>query len=123
MYPFVKQVQSACDAAKFAAAYFSGQTAPVHADTETTLAEIRARIKTCTEYLESFKAEDFAGAPERRVAPAWLRGKWMPAEEYLLEVAIPNFHFHAVTAYDLLRHAGVLLGKSKFIGSMPVRDA
>ncbi len=121
MFPFVKQVQSACDAAKFAAAYMTGHKAPSHPDTETTIEQLRARIKTCTDYLATFKAEDFAGAAERKVAPPWLGGKWVAAADYLREAAVPNFMFHVTTAYNILRHAGVLLGKNKFIGSLPVQ--
>src|SRR6185503_1191194 len=78
-YELVRQVQSACDAAKYAAAYLSGQNAPSHPDTEKTLAELRARIRTCVQYLESVKASAYAGAMERRVAPPWLQGKWFAA--------------------------------------------
>ena len=69
-YELTRQVQSACDAAKYAVAYLSGQTAPSHADTEKTIAELRARIATCIEYVRSVPAAQYAGAAERRVAPA-----------------------------------------------------
>lgn len=121
MFPLVKQVQAACDAAKFAAAYLTGQKPPVHPDTETTLGQIRERITTCTAYLDGLAEADFAGAAERRVSPPWLGGAWLTAEDYLREAAVPNFHFHVVTAYDLLRHAGVQLGKTSFIGTLPVK--
>jgi hypothetical protein len=122
-YALVQQVQSACDAAKYAAAYLSGKTAPSHPDTEKTLDELRARIKTCVQYLESVKPSEYGGAVERRVAPAWLQGKWFRAPDYLRQVAIPNFYFHVTTAYAILRHNGVELGKMDYIGSMPVQDA
>ena len=61
-YSLVKQVQSACDQAKYAAAYLSGQKAPSHPDTEKTIAEMRARIRTCTEYVGSFKSSDSPAA-------------------------------------------------------------
>lgn len=118
-YELVRQVQSACDAAKFAAAYLSGQTAPSHPDTEKTIAELRARIATCVRYVRSVGAAQYAGAAERRVAPAWLGGKWMRGDHYLAQVAIPNFYFHVVTAYAILRHAGVGLGKLDYVGAMP----
>jgi uncharacterized protein len=122
-YELVRQVQSACDAAKFAAAYLSGQTAPSHPDSEKTLAELRARIRTCAGYVKGIAPESFAGAAERRVAPAWLQGKWIRGDEYLTQVAVPNFYFHVTTAYAILRHNGVQLGKMDFIGSIPVNDA
>jgi hypothetical protein len=121
-YELVRQVQSACDAAKYAAAYLSGQKAPSHPDTEKTLADLRARIRTCVQYLQSVKASDFAGASERRVSPPWLQGKWFAAADYLRQVAVPNFYFHVAMAYAILRHNGVELGKMDYIGAMPVRD-
>jgi len=71
MYPFVKQVQSACDSAKLTAAYLSGTEAPAHADNEKTMAECRARIKTCLAYLETLNEASFAGADDRKVSPKW----------------------------------------------------
>jgi hypothetical protein len=120
-YELVRQVQSACDAAKYAAAYLSGQKAPSHPDTERTMAELRARIQTCVKYLESVKAAEYAGAAERRVAPPWLEGKWFRADDYLAQVAVPNFYFHVTTAYEILRHNGVELGKRDFIGELPIQ--
>jgi hypothetical protein len=121
-YELIRQVQSACDAAKYAAAYLSGQTAPSHPDTEKTLSELRGRIRTCIQYLESVKPSEYAGAADRRVAPPWLSGKWFRGADYLAQVAVPNFYFHVTTAYAILRHNGVDLGKMDFIGSMPVHD-
>ncbi len=120
-YALVQQVQSACDAAKYAAAYLSGQKAPSHPDTEKTLDELQARIKTCVQYLESVKPSQYAGAAEQKVAPAWLQGKWFHAPDYLRQVAVPNFYFHVTTAYAILRHNGVELGKMDYIGDMPVQ--
>jgi hypothetical protein len=118
-YELTRQVQSACDAAKYAAAYLSGQPAPSHPDTEKTLAELRTRLRTCVQYVRSIPASQYAGAIERRVAPAWLGGKWMRGDHYLAAVAIPNFYFHVTTAYAILRHNGVELGKLDYIGAMP----
>jgi uncharacterized protein len=115
-YALRQQVQSACDAAKYAAAYLSGQKAPSHPDTETTVAELRARIRTCLTYLESFKSADFVGAEERRVAPPWMEGKSVRGDTYLTRITVPNFYFHVTTAYAILRHNGVALGKRDFIG-------
>ena len=122
-YELVRQVQSACDQAKYAAAYLSGQTAPSHPDTETTIAELRTRIGTCLHYLRSIEASAYAGASERRVAPPWLGGKWLRGDAYVDTVAIPNFYFHVTTAYAILRHNGVDLGKMDFVGSLPINDA
>ena len=121
-YELIRQVQSACDAAKYAAAYLSGQKAPSHPDTEKTIGELRARIRTCVQYLGSVEPQAYAGAADRRVAPPWLQGKWFRAADYLTQLAVPNFYFHVTSAYAILRHNGVELGKMDFLGSMPVQD-
>ena len=121
-YALVQQVQSACDAAKYAAAYLSGGKAPSHPDTEKTIAELRARIATCVKYLESVKASDYAGAVERRVSPPWLQGRWFRGGDYLVQIAEPNFYFHVAMIYAILRHNGVELGKRDYIGAMPVNE-
>jgi uncharacterized protein len=121
-YPFVRQVQSACDQAKYAAAYLGGKQAPSHADTEQTFAELRQRVEKCLGFLDSFQAQDFAGAEDRKVAPPWLQGKWLRGDDYLIHVAIPNFFFHETMAYAILRHNGVVLGKMDYIGSLPTQD-
>jgi uncharacterized protein len=123
MFTLTQQVQSACDAAKYACAYLTGKTPPSHPDTEKTTAEIKARLRTVISHLETYKREDFDGAADRKVAPPWLGGKWLAAPDYLFQVALPNFYFHCTTGYGILRHSGVPdLGKSVFIGSMPVHD-
>ncbi len=122
-YELVRQVQSACDSAKFAAAYLAGQQPPAHADTEKTVDELRTRIRTCRAYLASIDASAFAGAAERRVSPNWMQGKWARGDEYLTEFAVPNFYFHVTMAYAILRHNGVAIGKMDYIGSIPMHDA
>jgi hypothetical protein len=120
-YEFIRQVQAACDQAKYAAAYLGGKEAPSHPDTEKTFAELRQRIHKCLGFLESVQEKDFAGADERKVAPPWLGGKWLRGADYLADVAIPNFFFHATMAYAILRHNGVPLGKMDFVGSLPTQ--
>ena len=122
-FDFTRQVQSACDQAKYAAAYLGGKQAPSHPDTEKTFAELRERIHKCLGFLESVQPKDFAGAEQRRVTPPWLGGRWLTGDEYLVHVAIPNFFFHATMAYAILRHNGVQLGKMDYIGSIPAKEA
>jgi hypothetical protein len=121
-YTFARQIQSACDQAKYAAAYLSGQKAPSHPDTEKTIPELRARIQTCLTYIEGFKASDFAGSEDRHVSPPWLKGKWVLGLDWLSTLAIPNFYFHVTTAYAILRHNGVDIGKMDYIGGLPTHD-
>jgi len=115
-FPLVQQVQSACDAAKYAAAYLSGKQPPSHPDVEKTIAELKSRIATCVAYVEGFGEQDFAGAEERRVSPAWMQGRSVSGRGYSTRISEPNFYFHVTTAYAILRHNGVPLGKQDFIG-------
>ena len=121
-FDFVRQVQSGCDQAKYAAAYLAGKPPPSHPDTEQTFAELRQRIEKCLAFLDTVQAKDLNGAEARRVAPPWLGGKWLRGDDYLVHVAIPNFFFHATMAYAILRHNGVELGKMDYIGSLPTQD-
>ncbi len=118
-YPLVRQIQAATDQAKFAAAKLTGQTAPAHPDTETTIAELRARLKSVSEYLQTLKREDFQGAEERAVSHIWMQGKALRGGDYLDHVALPNLHFHLTTAYAILRHNGVELTKGDYLGELP----
>jgi len=122
MYSLDRQIQSACDTAKFSAAYLSGKEAPAHPDTEKTIAELRERIRKCLAFLETVTAADVAGGDERKVSPKWLQGKWVKGSEFALQVSLPNFYFHVTTAYAILRHNGVDLGKRDFIGGIPTHD-
>ena len=117
-----KQVQTACDNAKFIAGRLTGKEWPSHPDTETTLAELRARIATTLGFLETFTAEDFVGAEERKISLPWMEGKWMRGDEYVTQFALANFYFHTVTAYSILRNNGIELGKRDYIGSVPMRS-
>jgi hypothetical protein len=120
-YPLVRQVQSACDTTKFCAAYLSGKEAPAHPDNEKTFEELHARITKCLAFVDSVKEADYKGFEDRKVAPKWLEGKWIKGNDYLVQMAIPNFFFHATTAYAILRHNGVDVGKMDFIGQIPVQ--
>ncbi len=121
-YALTRQVQAACDAAKFAAARLTGREAPKHPDTEQTIDELRARVRTVIAYLDTFSAADFNGAEARLVELPFMEGKVIQGSDYLTELALPNFYFHITTAYAILRHNGVDLGKRDFIGSLNVRD-
>jgi len=122
-YPLVRQVQAACDAAKLGVARLSGKEAPKHPDTETTIDELRARIKSCAAFLDGIKEADLAGAETRKITLPWLEGKYLEGADFLLESAQPNFYFHVAHAYAILRHNGVELGKRDYIGSLTTHDA
>jgi hypothetical protein len=117
-FAFVKQVQTACDTAKLAAARLSGKEAPKHADDEQSLEALGARVKSVLEYLNGFSSADFEGAATRHVTqPRW-EGKYMLGSDYFLQHALPNFYFHTTHAYAILRHSGVSLGKKDFLGAL-----
>jgi hypothetical protein len=121
-YPLVRQVQSCCDTAKFAAARLTGKEAPKHPDTEKTMDEIRARIRAVVAHLDTYKSADFAESAARRIDLPFLEGKFLLGSDYLNEMAIPNFYFHLTTAYAILRHNGVDIGKTDYIGSLTTKD-
>ncbi|MGD0674942.1 MAG: DUF1993 domain-containing protein [Polyangiaceae bacterium] len=121
-FAFARQVQSACDTAKFAAARLAGRDAPTHADTEQTLDELHARVRAVIAYLEGFKAADFEGASKRVITqPRW-EGKVMTGADYFVEHAVPNFFFHVTHAYAILRHNGVSIGKRDYLGPLTLRE-
>jgi len=121
-YPLLRQIQSACDQAKFTVAKLTGREPPVHPDTEKTTAELRQRIRAVVDYLGTFKREDFEGSEERPCSHTWMGGKWLRGGDYLGHLALPNFYFHLTTAYDILRHNGVDLGKMDYLVDLPFRS-
>jgi hypothetical protein len=121
-YALTRQVQAACDAAKFLAARLAGKDPPKHPDTEQTVDEVKKRIQAVVAYLDTFTPADFAGAETRHVELAFLEGKYVLGSDYAREMALPNFYFHVTTAYAILRHNGVDLGKRDFIGGLTTHD-
>ena len=121
-YNFIKQLQAACDQAKYTVAKLTGKEAPSHPDTERTLPEIRARLKTVADYLATFKREEFAGAEERPCKHTWMPSA-LRGGDYLDHFCLPNFHFHMTTAYAILRHNGVDVGKNDYMVELPFAKA
>ncbi len=120
-FAFVRQVQSTCDLAKFATARLTGKEAPKHPDDEQTIDALRARIRSVVSWLDGFTAADFTGAEKRIVTtPRW-EGKVMTGEDYLHEHAVPNFYFHLVHCFAILRHNGVDIGKKDYLGALSLR--
>ena len=121
-FAFARQVQSACDNAKFIVARLAGKTPPSHPDTEQTLEQLKQRVRAVVEYLDSFKPAELDGSEKRRLELPFLEGKVILGQHYFYEFGLPNFYFHLVTAYAILRHNGVDLGKRDFIGAMTLQD-
>ena len=118
MFPLVRQVQIASDSAKAGAARLIGLEPPSWEDNEKTLPELIVRTKKTVAFLESLKPAQFEGSEDRTI-------KWksrttersMQGQPYLVHQMLPNLYFHVTTAYNILRHNGVELGKMDFLGS------
>lgn len=119
-FNFIRQVQIACDNAKYSVSRLTGKEAPVHEDNEKTVAEIKARIASVIGYLSTIRPEDFNGFEERQITMIWWNGKQMSGSDYAVQYVVPNFYFHLVTAYAILRHNGVDLGKADYLGELPL---
>jgi hypothetical protein len=123
-YHFIQQVQSACDYVKFAAARLSGQAPPKHEDTEQTIDDLRERIRKTIEFAQSVKETQYTGASDRKVGVTWAPpGEVIRGADYLLQLTIPNTYFHLTTAFAILRHNGVDVGKMDFLGPLNLVDA
>ena len=121
MLPFVRQIQITCDTAKLGASRLTGKAAPAQEDNEKTLSEVKARIESTIAYLQTMKVEDYQKAATAIVTtPRW-EGKTLTGEQYAVHHVIPNFYFHVTTAYAILRHNGVDIGKKDFLGEMPYK--
>ena len=117
MLPFTKQIQIACDTAKFCVARLAGVEAPKHDDSESTLAQLKERIAQTIAFVKSVPEAQIAGSDDKDIAVPRRAGTlMMKGEAYLNHYALPNFYFHVTTAYGLLRHNGVELGKGDFLG-------
>ena len=119
MLPMTRQVQIACDAAKGLVARLSGLENPVHEDTEKTLVELQARIAKTLAFVQSVTPAQLDGTEEKDIVVK--RGDTethYKGMQYLLGNALPNFYFHVTTAYNILRHNGVEIGKRDYIGNV-----
>ena len=118
MFALARQVQVACDTAKGAVARLAGVDVPKHEDTEQSIAELKARIDKTIAFIDGVKPAQIDGSEDKdltiKLGPREVNWKGM---QYLLGFALPNFYFHVVTAYDILRHNGVEIGKRDFIGT------
>ena len=118
MFPLVRQVQIACDTAKGAVARLAGVDIPKHEDTEQTFSDLKARIAKTLDFVESSSAQRIEGSEDKEVVLKMReREVKFNGMQYLLGHAYPNFYFHVTTAYAILRHNGVEIGKRDFIGT------
>ena len=117
MFPLVRQVQIASDSAKAGAARLAGFEPPSYDDNEKTMPELIMRARKTAAFLETLKAAQFEGSEDRTIN--WktrTTEKSMLGEPYLVHQVLPNIYFHVTTAYNILRHNGVELGKMDFLG-------
>ena len=119
MFPFVRQIQVAADLAKGAAARLASVEVPKHDDTEKTFAELKARLAKTLAFVQSFKPSNIDGSEDRDInLKLGEHTMSFKGQHYLVHFVLPNFYFHCTTAYDILRHCGVELGKRDFIGTI-----
>ncbi|MEO7064548.1 MAG: DUF1993 domain-containing protein [Dokdonella sp.] len=119
MFTFVRQVQIACDFAKSVSARLSGADVPAYEDSEQTFDELRARVEKTLAFLSSLDAARFEGSSQREIVlrPGTPKERKLDGQAYLLHYGLPQFLFHVTTAYALLRHNGVDIGKRDFMGA------
>jgi hypothetical protein len=117
MFPLTRQVQIACDFAKGAVARLASADMPTYEDTETTFEDLKARVDKTIAYIAGIDPKAIDGSEDKDIALV-RRGETsvFKGQPYLLEQALPNFFFHITTAYDILRHNGVEIGKKDFLG-------
>jgi len=119
MFPLTRQVHIATDFARGTGARLAGSEPPAYEDNEKTFAELISRVDRTIEYLGTLRSGQIDGSEEREIVRP-IRGepKKFSGINYLLQFALPNFYFHMTTAYAILRHNGVELGKADFIGAL-----
>jgi hypothetical protein len=119
MLPLSRQVQLAADFAKNSTARLAGMDAPKFADDESTIAELKVRLQRTIDYLQGVGAAALDGAEQREIkVPLRNRTLEMQGLPFLQKWVLPNFYFHVTTAYAILRHNGVEVGKADFLGSV-----
>ncbi|MDC7699504.1 DUF1993 domain-containing protein [Vogesella indigofera] len=118
MFPFIRQVQIVTDTAKGCGARLAGVEVPSYPDTETSFAELQQRIAKTVLFLQGLPAAQFDGSDERDIVLKFPHQTMtFRGQDYLQYFVLPNFYFHLTTAYDILRHNGVPLGKADYLGA------
>ncbi|MDC0722646.1 DUF1993 domain-containing protein [Nannocystis bainbridge] len=119
---FTRQVQAMVLGPLRLANVLRGQAPPDNFDIEPTVAALRANVAQAREKLDALRGEEFAGAEARVIPLPFLPGKGLQAGDFVQQFSLPNFYFHAVTAYSILRHNGVDVGKPDFLAPLAFRD-
>ena len=119
MFPLVRQVRAATDHAISACGRLAGADLPSFSNTETTIPELKDRIAKTIDFLKSLKAAQIDGTEGKEIKITFPSGaiREFTGQSLLLNNSLPNFYFHCTTAYDILRHCGVELGKRDFMGT------
>ncbi|HVR81752.1 MAG TPA: DUF1993 domain-containing protein [Luteimonas sp.] len=119
MFPFTRQVQIACDFAKSIPARLAGADVPAYDDSEQSFPELRARIAKTLAFIDGLDAAQFEGGAQREIVlrPGTPKERKLDGQAYLLAYGLPQFFFHVTTAYALLRHNGVEIGKKDYMGA------
>jgi hypothetical protein len=121
MFAFTRQIQIVTDQAKGIAARLADVEIPKLADEEKSFDELKARLAKVADFVKSLPADKFEGAGARTITMKFGgQDAHFTAADYLFGFGLPNFYFHATTAYDILRHAGVEIGKRDFLGAVPL---
>jgi uncharacterized protein len=121
-FPFIRQIQVASDSAKGAAARLAGIEPPKMEDNESTVEDLKKRIEKTIDFLKTLTPEQINGSEDKKISIWFIPGKYLTGLEYITEMVLPNFYFHITTAYSILRHNGVSIGKSDYLGQLSLKE-
>jgi hypothetical protein len=121
-FPFIRQIQVASDSAKGAAARLAGIEPPKMEDNESTVEDLKKRIEKTIDFLKTITPEQINGSEDKKISIWFIPGKYLTGLEYITEMVLPNFYFHITTAYSILRHNGVSIGKSDYLGQLSLKE-
>lgn len=117
-FPLSRQIQMVCDNAKLCSARLTGAEAPKHDDKEQTLPEFFARIDSTLAFLGTLQPEQYEKYADKQIKFPWNPSVYLTGRDYVAQYALPNFYFHLTTAYAILRHNGLDVGKSDYLGAV-----
>jgi hypothetical protein len=121
-FPFIRQIQTASDSAKGAAARLAGIGPPKMEDNENTIEDLKIRINKTIDFLQTLTPDQINGSEDKKISIWFIPGKYLTGIEYITEMVLPNFYFHITTAYSILRHNGVSIGKMDYLGQLSLKE-